>query len=88
MGKPVRDPHALTTSVFLVLELELDRGTTPSVNVVCSLPGRDGALTRRWRTIQGRLDAPQCEDLLAWCQTSIMNALVSWTGTQGVLPME
>jgi len=84
-----RDPWAVTESCFCVMELVQDRSAAhPSIAVVLSVPGREGTFVKRWKTIQGRIDADQALDLITWVQSSANNALLAWTGTQAVLPME
>lgn len=88
MAKQAADPWAQTTSTFLVLEFEQDRGRNPAVVAVISIPGNSGTFTKRWKTVQGRLDANQVDDVCSWAALTVHNALISWTGSQGVLPME
>lgn len=82
------DRYAATTSVFYVMELMQDRGPNQAVAAVLSIPGHEGTFARRWRTTDGRLNELQVEDLVAWLTTEARSAILSWTGSQGVLPME
>lgn len=74
--------------VFLVLELIQDIGPSPCVAVVASLPGREGTLTKKWKTVQGLLNSRQVADLQGWIHTSVANSLLAWLGVQESLPVE
>jgi len=75
-------------SVLFVAEVVLDR-TRPArwVELVLSIPGRDGAFVRRWTLGQGMLDAPSARDLAGCLEQSLMEALTLMCGVQEVLPL-
>ncbi len=78
-------PKALSR-VALVLELEVPRDRPYEwVRVVASRPGRDGTMNRVWALGAGVLTPSQAEDIMVWMNQSIMNAIETMGGIQGVL---
>lgn len=88
MVKPITSKDAKVGSIFCVLELEEVRKPTSALNVIVTVPGREGTMERRWLMPHGWLDGHTEKDILAWVELAVGGALMRWFGTEGVLPME
>lgn len=57
------------------LTIETHMGKSGELQIVVSIPGRDGALTRRWKPAGcGRIDVRQWED----AQAAVIGSLSEW----------
>lgn len=72
--------------VLLCIELCHDVTADGSVQLVTSIPGREGTLTHRWRAHSGRLNDHQLSDVqLRLCQVVLDALLASGSGVQQTL---
>lgn len=75
--------------VFLVIELaQTHEGDKEVIHCLVSIPGRDGTLRKSWVAPRGIVNQHQADDIVGWVALAGRNALHSWTGVQGVLPVE
>ncbi len=73
-------------SYLLVVEIAV-RPASGDIDVVLSIPGREGTVTRTWRGRGSgqRVTVPQLQDLSSWVSLSVENWLLGSTGAQEVL---
>ena len=85
MGKTPKAP-AFSEAIVLSIELlqQVDRKSVKWV-VDVMRPGRDGHFSRTWENAAGQLAADQLTDLSGWAQRTFENAIVAWSGVQGVI---
>lgn len=75
-----------TGRVRFVIELESDREEPPQWwRAVCSIPGREGVLSRAWGGGPAGMDSATYDDLVAWVIDTMDTATVLATGIQGRL---
>jgi len=70
--------------------LELVYGKTtvgPVVQVVASIPGRDDTIRYHWDLQRGCMDAPTMTDIVATVDALVSDAILTYHGSQGVLPL-
>ena len=89
MRDPVQKAPQFTGRAALVLEVVMDRSAPPRwLQVVTSMPGRDGAVTKTWGLLDGAMDTSVAQDLHTWIGQAILDlALVSTGGVQNQLPV-
>lgn len=69
--------------VILVLELELQKSSTPQwVRVTESLPSRPGAFTKVWPIRGGLIDNRDAEDMAAFVTKATIDGILSAGGIQ------
>lgn len=71
----------------LVLEVLFDRASPPKwVQLVTSIPGREGTTSRTWGLSPAGLDAATAADLTVWLSQTVQDmATLSTGGVQGVI---
>lgn len=66
---------------------EYSGGGGPRVSVIASIPGRHGALEYVWGDDRRRLSSAELADLGAVVQQLVTDWIVSFQGSQEVLPL-
>jgi hypothetical protein len=74
--------------VFLCLEFAHKRsGFEPGVNLIGSIPNREGTIRRHWTVPTSIPTEPQLRDICAWVSKLIQDAIIVSCGVQEALPL-
>lgn len=77
---------AKLSRVALVLELDIDiQRPAQWVRFTTSIPGRLGTFSRVWELSEGHLNSEKFDDLSAWLQKSLLDAVEMIGGIQDTL---
>ena len=87
MGK-LQEPPRKTGSVKGVIEvISGEVARSHYVQVMTSVPGREGTFTKTWELEGNRLSENDARDLVAWVMREVDGILVHKVGIQGVLDL-
>ena len=79
-------PNLRQTRGVCVVEVVRDVNQPPRFyQCLISLPGRADSSRRTWEATSWPLDTAQALDLVGWIETTVLNALESSSGLQGIL---
>jgi hypothetical protein len=76
------------SKVLVCLELLRDNGSPSQwAQIVLSIPGREGTVTKTWHTPTGYLEHAQWVDMSIWIEETLHTAIMTTTGIQLSLPL-
>lgn len=85
METPTNRPAAVSRSVAVFEVVRTRRTGSDYIEVLVSLPGRDGTFRRSWQLRSGCPDDEQAVDISMWVANQVTTAIIASTGIQAIL---